>query len=113
MSWTKTAIHDLLIRQKAFFQTGKTLSIPFRMEMLRKLRQAVIAHEQELTEALEKDLGRHPADFLDLLHDEGVVYRLIEVFAGCRYAVRISFLFEVKHIFKGCAISVYAQSAGL
>ena len=58
-------------------------------------------------------LGRHPADFLDLLRDEGVVYRLIEVFAGCRYAVRISFLFEVKHIFKGCAISVYAQSAGL
>ena len=62
MSWTKTEIHDLLIRQKAFFQTGKTLSIPFRMEMLRKLRQAVIAHEQELTEALEKDLGRHPAE---------------------------------------------------
>ena len=58
-------------------------------------------------------LGRHPADFLDLLRDEGVVYRLVEVFAGCRYAVRISFLFEVKHIFKGCAISVYAQSAGL
>ena len=26
MSWTKTEIHDLLIRQKAFFQTGKTLS---------------------------------------------------------------------------------------
>jgi hypothetical protein len=42
MSWTKTEIHDLLIRQKAFFQTGKTLSIPFRMEMLRKLREAEI-----------------------------------------------------------------------
>ena len=62
MSWTKTAIHDLLIRQKAFFQTGKTLSIPFRMEMLRKLREAVISHEQDLTDALEKDLGRNPAE---------------------------------------------------
>ena len=62
MSWTKTEIHDLLIRQKAFFQTGKTLSIPFRMEMLRKLREAVISHEQDLTDALEKDLGRNPAE---------------------------------------------------
>ena len=83
MSWTKAEIHDLLIRQKAFFQTGKTLSTPFRMEMLRKLREAVISHEHELTAALEKDLGRNPAEgyFCDV---GTIVLEINEILRGLR-----------------------------
>ena len=49
---------DLLARQKEFFQTGVTLSLAFRIAQLKKLRAAVIAHEEEIAEALKEDLGK-------------------------------------------------------
>ncbi len=49
---------DLLARQKQFFQTGVTLSLAFRIAQLKKLRAAVIAHEEEIAEALKEDLGK-------------------------------------------------------
>ena len=111
MSWTKTEIHDLLIRQKAFFQTGKTLSIPFRMEMLRKLRQAVIAHEQELTEALEKDLGRHPAEgyFCDV---GTIVLEINEILHGLRRWARPEMHFSGLVCFPSLITRVYKLPYG-
>ena len=111
MSWTKTEIHDLLIRQKAFFQTGKTLSIPFRMEMLRKLRQAVIAHEQELTEALEKDLGRHPAEgyFCDV---GTIVLEINEILHGLRCWARPEMHFSGLVCFPSLITRVYKLPYG-
>ena len=50
--------------------------------------------------------SRHFADFFDLRRKKGIIYRLVEVFPCCRNAVTISFLFEIKHEFKGCAIIV-------
>ena len=49
---------DLLARQMEFFQTGVTLSLAFRIARLKKLRAAVIAHEEEIAEALKEDLGK-------------------------------------------------------
>ena len=51
-------------------------------------------------------LGGDGTDFLDVIGEEGIVYRLVEVFPCCWNAVRMSFLFVVKHRFKGCAIIV-------
>lgn len=51
-------IDAILDSQRAFFRSGKTLSVSFRIEMLKKLHAAVKAHEQEINEALTKDLGK-------------------------------------------------------
>ena len=111
MSWTKTAIHDLLIRQKAFFQTGKTLSIPFRMEMLRKLREAVISHEQDLTDALEKDLGRNPAEgyFCDV---GTIVLEINEILHGLRRWARPEMHFSGLVCFPSLITRVYKLPYG-
>ena len=49
---------QLLEKQRAFFATGKTRDIPFRIEQLNKLRQVVIEKHQDIEDALKKDLGK-------------------------------------------------------
>ena len=49
---------QLLEKQKAFFATGKTRDITFRVEQLNKLRQVVIAKHQDIEDSLKEDLGK-------------------------------------------------------
>ena len=58
MEWTKESIHELVEKQKAFFKTNVTLNVKWRIEQLKKLKNALITHESNLEEALYKDLGR-------------------------------------------------------
>lgn len=51
-------IEAILTRQRDFFHTGATLPVDFRIKMLKKLRGAVIAHEDEIAAALRTDLGK-------------------------------------------------------
>lgn len=53
-------IDQILIRQSAFFKSGKTLSINFRIEMLKKLQSTVKKYEEEINDALRRDLGKSP-----------------------------------------------------
>ena len=48
----------LLESQKKFFRSGATLSVDFRMNMLKKLYRAVKNHEKEIAQALKADLGK-------------------------------------------------------
>jgi len=48
----------LLEKQRAFFSTGKTKDISFRIEQLGKLRQVVVDKHQDIEESLKKDLGK-------------------------------------------------------
>ena len=48
----------LLEAQREFFHTGATLPVPFRVEMLKRLRSAVAKHEEEIARALKEDLGK-------------------------------------------------------
>ncbi len=57
--YSKELIKETVDRQRAFFNTGKTLPLAFRKEQLKKLKEAVAAHEADMIEALHKDLGRH------------------------------------------------------
>lgn len=50
----------ILQKQREFFQTGKTRELSFRLKQLKILRQAVLAYEGEIIEALEKDLQKSP-----------------------------------------------------
>jgi aldehyde dehydrogenase (NAD+) len=49
---------ELVAAQRAYFDTGKTLGLKFRREALRRLREAVIANERKLMDALHADLGK-------------------------------------------------------
>ena len=51
-------IDRLLKNQDSFFKSKKTLSIAYRKESLIRLRKAIHAHEEEIIEALYKDLKK-------------------------------------------------------
>ena len=51
-------IHEIVENQRRFFHTGATLPVPFRLQMLRKLRDAVDRYEAQISEALAADLGK-------------------------------------------------------
>lgn len=51
-------IEELVQRQRAFYSTGRTLPVKFRMEALRKLKTEIRAMEPEIDRALEQDLGK-------------------------------------------------------
>jgi aldehyde dehydrogenase (NAD+) len=57
---TPVSIADLLTQQRAFFATGQTQDRQFRLAQLRKLQTAIIAAQDQLTTALNQDLGRPP-----------------------------------------------------
>ena len=58
MSYTEADIKGIVERQRAFFRSGATLDVKWRIGQLKRLKKAVIAHEKEFLEALEADLGR-------------------------------------------------------
>ena len=51
-------IHQLVERQRRFFQTGATLPVSFRVEMLKRLRDAVDRRQGDIAAALAADLGK-------------------------------------------------------
>ena len=58
MAYTESEISEIVAAQRKFFRTGATLPIKWRIQQLKKLKAAVIAHETEMEDALAKDLGR-------------------------------------------------------
>ena len=51
-------IQALLQKQRAYFKTGVTLPVKFRIEALKKLQSYIKKNEQEITSALTTDLGK-------------------------------------------------------
>ncbi len=51
-------IHPVLESQRAYFHSGKTLPVAFRVEKLKKLYNAVKDREEEIGLALKEDLGK-------------------------------------------------------
>ncbi len=56
--FTEEAIREIVEAQRKFFRTGKTLPVKWRIQQLKKLKAAVMAHEAEFEAALAADLGR-------------------------------------------------------
>ena len=54
----QTNLDDIILNQKKYFESGATLSIPFRIKMLKNLRQTIIEYEKEIAQALYQDLGK-------------------------------------------------------
>ena len=55
---TEQEITTILAKQHAFFASGRTIPVSFRQEQLHKLKRSMLAHENDLNEALQKDLGK-------------------------------------------------------
>ena len=51
-------IKELVAKQRAFFFEGHTLPIKYRMDALKRLKQAIIQNEDKISEAIKKDLGK-------------------------------------------------------
>ena len=51
-------IDQILTAQRAYFKTGVTLSVKFRVENLKKLYAAIQKYEKEIAAALKSDLGK-------------------------------------------------------
>ena len=51
-------ISEQLQRQKSYFQEGNTLSVDFRLEMLRRLYREIQSREDAICQALAQDLGK-------------------------------------------------------
>jgi len=64
-------VQMILKGQRRFFRSGVTLPVEFRVEMLKKLREAVQEREAEIAEALRADLGK--GDFESYMCEVGMV----------------------------------------
>ena len=62
MPYTKEEIHEIVLSQREFFYSGKTLDYKFRKSQLKKLKEAIILHQKDLEDALYEDLGRSEAE---------------------------------------------------
>ncbi len=51
-------IDCLFDKQKKFFQSGATFPATFRIEALKRLRECIVRREQDIIDALRKDLGK-------------------------------------------------------
>src|SRR5579885_3386190 len=54
------ALERLLAQQRSYFASGKTRSIHWRVEQLKKLKQAIIKYEPDILDALHADIGKPP-----------------------------------------------------
>ncbi len=63
-------IDEILAKQKSFFNSGATLDIRFRREMLKKLYRTIKKYENEINAALKADLGK--SDFEGFMCEVGL-----------------------------------------
>lgn len=68
-------IEQIKVLQHKYFLSGETQEYNFRIAQLRKLKQAVQAHEKEILEALKKDLNK--SDFEAYATEVGLFYEEI------------------------------------
>ncbi len=55
-------IRQIVSSQKAFFNTGKTKDVSWRITQLKKLYEALKRHESDIFDALQQDLMKNPFD---------------------------------------------------
>ena len=110
--WTEERIKELVERQRGFFRTGKTLDLDWRLEQLRRLKQAVLTNEKAIEEALAADLGRAAMEayFCDV---GAVVLEINETIRGLRRWARPETHFSGLSCFPSTVTKVYKLPYGV
>ena len=112
MSHTLSDIQKTVEGQRAFFRSGTTLDVGWRLRQLRTLRDAVIAHEKEFEDALQQDLGRSATEAY--LCDIGpIVVEINEMLRGLRKWARPERHFSGLMCFPSLVTKVYKMPYGV
>ena len=65
-------IELIFSEQKKFFELGKSKNIDFRINELKKLKKIIQKNEEEILQALKKDLGK--SNFEAYATEVGIIY---------------------------------------
>ena len=112
MSDRQEIIHGIVMKQRAFFRTGVTLDVNWRIEQLKKLKQAVLLHRTMLEEALYEDLSKSPVEAY--LCDLGpVIVEVNEILRGLKRWARPERHFSGLMCFPSTFTTVYKMPYGV
>ncbi len=110
--YTENEIHNIVEKQRAFFRTGKTLDVSWRLAQLKKLKAAVLAHEVEFEAALREDLGRSTVEAY--LCDIGpIIVEINETIKGLRRWARPERHYSGLMCFPSFSTTVYKMPYGV
>ena len=110
--YNEVEISNIVAAQRKFFRTGATLPIKWRIQQLKKLKAAVIAHEKEFEDALAEDLGRSQVEAY--LCDIGpIVVEINEMISGLRRWARPERHFSGFMCFPSMITKVYKMPYGV
>lgn len=112
MEWTQAGIRKIIESQRSFFRSGQTLDISWRLKQLKKLKQALIDHEEEIEAALHEDLGRSTAEayFCDI---GASILEINEIIHGLRRWARPELHFSGLTCFPSIFTRVYKMPYGV
>ena len=112
MAHTQESVHAIVEQQRAFFRTGKTLDVHFRIEQLKKLKQSVLDHREMLEKALYEDLNKSPIEAY--LCDVGpVIVEVNEILHGLKRWARPERHFSGLMCFPSTTTTVYKMPYGV
>ena len=111
-TYTESEIRDIVAAQRKFFRTGETLPVKWRIRQLKRLKEAVIAHQQDFLDALTADLGR--SELEAYLCDVGpIIVEINEMLAGLRRWARPERHFSGLMCFPSVFTKVYKMPYGV
>lgn len=112
MSYSEEQIKQIVEKQREFFLTGKTYDVDFRIAQLKRLKAAIIKNQQELEDALVKDLGRTTTEAY--LCDIGpVIMEINETIKGLRKWAKPEVHFSGLVCFPSLITKVYKMPYGV
>ncbi|MBO4848105.1 MAG: aldehyde dehydrogenase family protein [Clostridia bacterium] len=110
--YTQETVHGIVEKQRAFFRTGATLGVKFRIEQLKKLKQAVIDNREMLEKALWEDLRKSRTEAY--LCDLGpVIVEVNEMLKGIRKWARPEKHYSGLMCFPSTSAEVYKMPYGV
>ncbi|SFI15505.1 aldehyde dehydrogenase (NAD+) [Pseudobutyrivibrio sp. OR37] len=110
--YTNSEIEKIVEAQRAFFLSGATLDIGWRIDKLKKLKMAVICNREKLEQALFEDLGRAPMEayFCDI---GSLILEINETIKGLKKWARPETHFSGFHCFPSIITKVYKVPYGV
>lgn len=112
MPFTQEMISETVKNQRAFFRTGETLDVKWRIAQLKKLKQAVLDNKEMLQAALYDDLGKSPVEAY--LCDIGpVIVEVNEIIRGLKKWAKPEKHFSGLMCFPSTRTTVYKMPYGV
>ena len=105
-------LQSVVEAQRAFFGTGVTLDVGWRIRQLKRLRRGVVAYEKEFERALREDLGRSEVEgyLCDVIP---TVIEIDEIIRGLRRWTRTERHYSGMMCFPSVVTKVYKMPYGV